>query len=347
PRATRRGPGRAPVRAVREHARGAQEPPAPVPGLAAPPRRPRRRARARPRVRREARLAGRRLRDRARAVALPRRQDRPARARRRRGAGAPLCGLPVHGVSELLRGLGSARGRIARVRQVLRGVVGLLAARGGARFRRLSRSPRRRGGDRADRAGDLRRGPPREPGEDDPGALPRAQLAGGRRRGARADRVRRARLAGRALGRLAGSRARRDHPRAPPPAGRGTRRPVGRALSLHVARELVFPTFFTLTGLTMLAIVAELVAYADLVVNRGFGFRDVAQIALLSTLPMVGRAIPYSMLLGALIALGRLAADREILAIQASGVSPLRLFAPVASFAAVLAVIAVWSTPVV
>ncbi|HKA13628.1 MAG TPA: LptF/LptG family permease [Myxococcota bacterium] len=106
----------------------------------------------------------------------------------------------------------------------------------------------------------------------------------------------------------------------------------------------MFPTFFTLTGLTMLAIVAELVAYADLVVNRGFGFRDVAQIALLSTLPMVGRAIPYSMLLGALIALGRLAADREILAIQASGVSPLRLFAPVASFAAVLAVIAVWIT---
>ena len=126
-----------------------------------------------------------------------------------------------------------------------------------------------------------------------------------------------------------------------PAAGRSARRPLGRALSTHVARELLFPTCFALAGLSLLAIVAELVAYSDLVVNRDFGLREVAEIAWLRTLPMVGRAIPYSMLLGALIALGRLTADREILAIQASGISPLRLIWPVALFATALTAAAV------
>jgi lipopolysaccharide export system permease protein len=122
---------------------------------------------------------------------------------------------------------------------------------------------------------------------------------------------------------------------------RPERRSLGRTLGVRVARELVFPTLFALAGFTLISITAELVSYSDLVVNRGFGAREVAEIAALSTLPMVGRAIPYSVLLGALIALGRLAADREILAIEASGVSRLRLIPPVALFAAALTVASV------
>jgi lipopolysaccharide export system permease protein len=112
-------------------------------------------------------------------------------------------------------------------------------------------------------------------------------------------------------------------------------------------RELVFPTFFALLGLTLIAILAELVVYSDLVVNRGFRPSDVVEIAWLRALPMLGRAIPYSTLLGALIALGRMVADREILVIQASGISPQRLAAPVAMFAAAMTGAAVWITAVV
>src|SRR5262245_28026536 len=116
------------------------------------------------------------------------------------------------------------------------------------------------------------------------------------------------------------------------------------ALSLHVVRELLFPTFFALAGLTLISILAELFAYSDLVVNRGCGLREVSGIALLRALPMVGRAIPYSVMIGALVALGRMVADREILVIQASGISPQRLVVPVALFAGAMTAAAIGIT---
>jgi LPS export ABC transporter permease LptG len=123
-------------------------------------------------------------------------------------------------------------------------------------------------------------------------------------------------------------------------APRRTRHRLGRKLAIHVMHELAFPVLFVVAGLSLLAIVAELVAYSDLVVNRGFGKRDVAMIALFRSLPAVGRVIPFSMLLGALIALGRMTADREIFAVAASGVTPRRLLFPVALFGAALALVA-------
>jgi len=119
---------------------------------------------------------------------------------------------------------------------------------------------------------------------------------------------------------------------------------LGPKLFRYVLRELAFPTLFALLGLTLLAIAADLIGFADLVVNRGWGVRQVVEIALFRTTPMLGRAIPFSVLMGSLIALGRLGADREILALEASGVSPRRLAMPVALFASALAVGALWVT---
>ena len=119
---------------------------------------------------------------------------------------------------------------------------------------------------------------------------------------------------------------------------------LGPKLFRYVLRELAFPTLFALLGLTLLAIAADLIGFADLVVNRGWGVRQVVEIALFRTTPMLGRAIPFSVLMGSLIALGRLGADREILALEASGVSPRRLAMPVALFAAALAAGALWVT---
>jgi lipopolysaccharide export system permease protein len=137
-----------------------------------------------------------------------------------------------------------------------------------------------------------------------------------------------------------GSPAPETHARGGEGSTRGRdRHPLGRTLARHVLRELAFPVLFTLVGLSVLAIAADLVAYSDLVLNRGFDRGDVAQIAMFRSLPMVGRVIPFSMLLGALIALGRMAADRELFAIAASGVTPSRLVTPVAVFGAVLALV--------
>jgi LPS export ABC transporter permease LptF/LPS export ABC transporter permease LptG len=112
---------------------------------------------------------------------------------------------------------------------------------------------------------------------------------------------------------------------------------LGPKLFRYIVRELVFPTMFALLGLTLLAIATDLIGFADLVVNRGWGMRQVAEIAVFRVTPMLGRVIPFSVLLGSLVAIGRLGADRELLALEASGVSARRLAAPVAAFAAVLA----------
>ena len=117
---------------------------------------------------------------------------------------------------------------------------------------------------------------------------------------------------------------------------------LGRRLGRYVVRELAFPTLLSLGGLSLLAIAADLVTFSDLIINRGFGFREVAAIALFRSVAMVSRAIPFSVLLGVLVALGRLGADREILALETCGVSTRRLVAPVLLFAALFTVLGVW-----
>src|SRR5690606_12161152 len=115
------------------------------------------------------------------------------------------------------------------------------------------------------------------------------------------------------------------------------RRGLGRTLRRAVRRELAFPTAFALGGITFLVLAADMVVYSDLIVNRGFGAAEVGWVALYRSVPMLARAIPFAVLIGTLVALGRLGADREIIALEASGVSARSLARPVARFAAFFA----------
>lgn len=124
------------------------------------------------------------------------------------------------------------------------------------------------------------------------------------------------------------------------PARRSQRR-LGKRLVLAVARELVFPTLYALLGFTVLAFTAQLVALADLAINRGLEFGDVAGLAVYQILPALARSLPFATLVGSLIGLGRLSADREILAMEAAGIEPSRQLAPpVLLFASVATAIA-------
>lgn len=124
---------------------------------------------------------------------------------------------------------------------------------------------------------------------------------------------------------LSSHRARRT----PPPAHR---RP-GRTLYGYVAREALRPSLFALVGLSTVVLSKELVELSELWINRGVGLAEVARIALLQGVPVAETMLPFAVLVGALVALGRLGADREILTLEASGVAAARLVAPVAAFA--------------
>ncbi len=117
------------------------------------------------------------------------------------------------------------------------------------------------------------------------------------------------------------------------------RRP-GSTLYRYLILEMVFPTLYTLGGLTLVVMTQELVGYSEMVINRGVSLGEVAALALFQMLPVLGSMLPFGVLVGGLVALGRLGADRELLMLEASGISSPRIVWPVLAFAAGMTVVA-------
>jgi lipopolysaccharide export system permease protein len=107
----------------------------------------------------------------------------------------------------------------------------------------------------------------------------------------------------------------------------------------YVAREALLPTLIALVGLTAVVLTKELLGLSDLAINRGFSTGAVSLIAFFEALPIGAQMFPFAVLLGCLVALGRLGADREILALESVGVTAARLVWPVISFAGVMALL--------
>jgi lipopolysaccharide export system permease protein len=106
-------------------------------------------------------------------------------------------------------------------------------------------------------------------------------------------------------------------------------RPLGWTLFGYIARESLLPTLLALAGLTLAALTKSLLGLSVLLVNRGLSPEDTAAFVGFELIVLAARILPFAVLLGALIALGRFAADRELLALESCGVSPGRLIGPV------------------
>ncbi|MEE9606961.1 MAG: LptF/LptG family permease, partial [Myxococcota bacterium] len=119
-------------------------------------------------------------------------------------------------------------------------------------------------------------------------------------------------------------------------ANAAPRRP-GRTLYHYLLREMTLPTLFTLLILTVLFLTEDMLRFSELVMNRGLGAGAVASISLYKAVPAVTWSLPFAALMGVFIALGRLGTDRELLAIEASGVSYARLVRPVLLFSTLAA----------
>jgi lipopolysaccharide export system permease protein len=84
----------------------------------------------------------------------------------------------------------------------------------------------------------------------------------------------------------------------------------------------------------------DFTGYSELVINRGVGLARVSRIVLFQALPLMSQMLPFAVLVGVLVGLGRLASDLEILVISALGIEPRRLITPVALFGAGTALLA-------
>jgi len=110
-----------------------------------------------------------------------------------------------------------------------------------------------------------------------------------------------------------------------------------RILTRYVLRQLVAPFLFAailLTALMMLDVVAD--RFGSLV-GKGLGWRPVAEVFLYSIPFMFAVIVPMAVLVAVLYVFSHLAADNEISAMKASGISLARIAAPVILIAAVLA----------
>jgi LPS export ABC transporter permease LptF/LPS export ABC transporter permease LptG len=101
-----------------------------------------------------------------------------------------------------------------------------------------------------------------------------------------------------------------------------------RTLDRYVIREVLAPFALALLVLTFILIIPFIIAQAETMIAKGVPWTIVARVMVTLLPASLGLTIPMSLLVGLLIALGRLSGDREVAAMLACGISPLRLLRP-------------------
>src|SRR5215469_1275635 len=106
-----------------------------------------------------------------------------------------------------------------------------------------------------------------------------------------------------------------------------------RLIDRYICRQIFSHSFLGLGIFTFVFFVPQLVRLMDLVVRHPGSWSDIA-ILFLSTFPgILSLTLPMGVLIGVLIALGRMSADSELIAMSALGMGRRRLLVPVAVFA--------------
>ena len=96
-------------------------------------------------------------------------------------------------------------------------------------------------------------------------------------------------------------------------------------LDRYLAKEILLPFGAGLVFLTQILLATQLLAQAPILFGSGVSAWDVAKVLGLLTPHILGFILPVAFLLGAVVGVGRLAEDREVIALGAAGLSPVRL----------------------
>ncbi len=114
-------------------------------------------------------------------------------------------------------------------------------------------------------------------------------------------------------------------------------RPTVRTISRYLLRQHVAPLGFALAALTALMLINQIAKQLSGLLGKGLPTGVIVEVFLLSVPFIVAVTLPMAVLVAVLHVFTRLAADNEITAMQAGGVSFGRLVAPVLSGAACVA----------
>jgi len=117
-------------------------------------------------------------------------------------------------------------------------------------------------------------------------------------------------------------------------------RPTVRILSRYILRQHLAPLGFALAALTSAMLVNQVAKQFGNLVGKGLPGGVILEVFVLTIPFIVAMTLPMAVLVAVLYAFSHLAADNEVTAMKASGVSVGRLLAPVLGGATLIAVIA-------
>ena len=102
-----------------------------------------------------------------------------------------------------------------------------------------------------------------------------------------------------------------------------------RLLSSYLLRQLAAPFLFALSALTSLMLLSQIAKKFGSLVGKGLPWTVIAEVFALSIPFIVAMTLPMAVLLAVLYAFSHLAADNEITAMRASGISVYQILMPV------------------
>ncbi|MGL1936786.1 MAG: LptF/LptG family permease [Fibrobacterales bacterium] len=109
-------------------------------------------------------------------------------------------------------------------------------------------------------------------------------------------------------------------------------------LTRYIIKELLQPFLLSLAVITFLLGIQYVLQLMDSVASKGLPLSVVLEILTLSLAWMFALSIPMSCLVAALMAFGRLSADREIVALKGAGLSPMKMLFPALVLASIIMV---------
>lgn len=108
-----------------------------------------------------------------------------------------------------------------------------------------------------------------------------------------------------------------------------------RIIDRYVVREVVPPFLIALLVFTFVLIIPFIIEMAEVLIAKGVPGGTILQLAATLLPGVLGLTIPMALLIGLLVGLGRLSADREVVVMMACGISPYRMLQPIAVLAVV------------
>jgi lipopolysaccharide export system permease protein len=115
-----------------------------------------------------------------------------------------------------------------------------------------------------------------------------------------------------------------------------------RLIERYLLRQLLWPTIFAVTALSVVAMLSQSLGALDIIVNQGQSAFVLIKLTLLTLPQLLVMVLPIALFVATLVALNRLHTEQEIVVCFASGMSRWRVISPAMRLASVVTVIALF-----